>query len=749
MLKFTRFVVIFFLIVSLGAVTQAKPRRGHGKPKHAQAPALSEQLINRTIKRMQNYLFSQQQPNGGFDQGPGYTTPTVKNYGGETALVVLALLRSGANPQDPRLAKALDYLGKIKLIGTYPTGISAEAWAELPDRYLPRLKDDAIWLLKAAKNHDGVFHYTLHDGGMDHSTTQYGVLGLWSYDRRGGNTPKSFWKKILAHFLSAQNIDGGWSYGLHGKSTGSMTAAGLTVEYIAQEQLYRDSSTPKQVQDSIHRGLKWLDENFTAAKNPGEGNRFPYYYLYGVERVGLASGVKYFGGHDWFREGAEQIIRNTYKPGSSKAGSIRGNIYQTAFGLIFLSRGHVPVWASKLRVNGKNWNHNPNDLYFLTQYLSNVREHHLNWQVISADAPPQRWLNAPLAYLSIDGPVQLTDEQKQHLKAYIDRGGMLFASPAGNSAVFSTSVIKLMKELYPKYEFKPMSGDDPIANIIYKLGGTGRIPVLVLNNGARDLVCLSQENFGYPFQSEKNRQSLPWKFAINLYVAVTDHGQVTNRLDTMFPGPLKDAPGSHVTLGRLKYDGNWDPEPATFIALDRLLARRSGIGVKTQNVSFSDLAKCKLPLVVIEGTKSVNFTGSQIKDIVAYTKGGGRVFVETVGGRGSFASKLGDQLGQALKTSPERIDITSPIITGQGLKGGADCSSVDYRRYTVIQAGAQHEPRLLTINVHKKPAIILSSEDLDEGVLGVRQWGINGYYRGSARQLWINLILDAKNGFHG
>ena len=43
---------------------------------------------------------------------------------------------------------------------------------------------------------------------------------------------------------------------------------------------------------SIDRGMTWLGS--------ARGNKDNGYYLYGIERTGVASGRKYFGGENWF-----------------------------------------------------------------------------------------------------------------------------------------------------------------------------------------------------------------------------------------------------------------------------------------------------------------------------------------------------------------------------------------------------------------------------------------------------------------
>ena len=71
---------------------------------------------------------------------------TFLQVGGETALVTLALLISGESAQNPKIARALRFLRKIEMKGTYAVAIRAHVWAHLPPEYLPLLNTDASWL---------------------------------------------------------------------------------------------------------------------------------------------------------------------------------------------------------------------------------------------------------------------------------------------------------------------------------------------------------------------------------------------------------------------------------------------------------------------------------------------------------------------------------------------------------------------------------------------------------------------------
>ena len=85
-----------------------------------------------------------------------------------------------------------------------------------------------------------------------------------------------------------------------------------------------------------------------------------------MERIGVASGYKYFGTTDWFKEGAERLVRGQRPDGSWDISG--APIPGTGFALLFLSRGRAPVMMNKLdytvnRENAKpleaHWNQRP------------------------------------------------------------------------------------------------------------------------------------------------------------------------------------------------------------------------------------------------------------------------------------------------------------------------------------------------------------------------------------------------------
>ncbi|MEM7625635.1 MAG: DUF4159 domain-containing protein [Planctomycetota bacterium] len=736
----------------------------------ASAQPVTDAQVQAGIERMRAWLYEQQDAATGSWDDPAWPELDRQSYHAtaETALVTYALLVSGESRQDPRLAKAIEYLKANRVQSTYLAAMRAHLWALLPEESMPLLKQEANYLEKTERG--GKFFYTPDSNFGSNSLTQYGVLGMWEHRKRGGKVDEDFWERVGEYILGDQNDDGGWRYDSTrpslrgGQSTASMTAASLVVLQIVQQELERDQRRPNaELAAAIERGVAWLDERFDPAENSGygNGNPFRYYYLYGIERIALAGGISRLNGRDWFEAGARFILEREDERGHIKRGrglDDNSNRIDTAFALLFLSRGRVPLWAGKFEIPGQPTNARPNDLYFLTRFLSDQREAELNWQVVSIDSDPADWLRAPVLYLSIGQPLELTDTQQQKLKRYLDLGGMLVVNPEGRGNRVARSVVQLGQALYPRYEFANVTAEHPFASLIVDLSrGSGRLKprVQTLSNGVRDLIVMPREDWGYVFQAEDAGRGDAWKYATNLYATATDRGQLSNRLDAT--RPARDAERettATATVVRALHAGNADAEPAALETAGIDLFNRTGVDLDVRALPLEQIGEpvgedgdgqpLFPALVHLTGTEAVAFTDEQLAAVKAYVAAGGTVLVETVGGFGEFADDAGAQLAGALDAERRWLDALDPIITGEGLDGAVDASRVEYRAFAQLQGAPGDRPNLAALYVGERSAVILSPRDLSVGAVGTRYFKVNGYAPDSARKLLGNVVLWAK-----
>jgi len=192
----------------------------------------------------------------------------------------------------------------------------------------------------------------------DNSNTQYAVLALFAASRSAVVVPKTPWQEVEKWFESKQNPDGGWGYDsaevpgagvvTTDMSSGSMTTAALTALIVSKFYQGKDW----KAEASVTRGLDWLGKSFSVTTNPGGPSLWHFYYLYGLERVGTISGLSEFGGHRWYKEGAEYLIKTQAADGSWKSAfpiqqQLTDQVTDTCFAILFLKRATPPLQKPK------------------------------------------------------------------------------------------------------------------------------------------------------------------------------------------------------------------------------------------------------------------------------------------------------------------------------------------------------------------------------------------------------------------
>jgi hypothetical protein len=324
--------------------------------------------------------------------------------GGEGALITMALLKSGLPPDTPEIKKGLEKI-KSRIVkdeykpGThhvYEAGVSLMALANADAKaYKPQIEAIARYLI-GVQRPTGEWDYP-SPGTGDTSITQYAILGLWEAVRSGVTVPRRVWDKVAGWHVTRQLSDGGFTYHPFvtqdvgaavggGTASHTMTVAGTASLLVCRMHLYAGAADVEEVQKgkkkrgkkfgvlipvdasaeepappetvlvddanfrattrlaaidkAVGKGKKWLNEHFTIEPKAN----WDLYYLYGLERLAALAGVKEFDGHDWYDEGAAQLVR-TQSGGTWQDGC--GINPATAFGILFLGKATQKMIAHK------------------------------------------------------------------------------------------------------------------------------------------------------------------------------------------------------------------------------------------------------------------------------------------------------------------------------------------------------------------------------------------------------------------
>ncbi len=310
---------------------------------------------------------------------------------GRIALPLTALLKAGTPVRSSLVAGAFTYLNDLPPNQTYDVACYLFAldifWQRMEretraarqegttfvaDRSSRRAKGPVLkkmvelieWLVNARVRGRGSWDYGVGRFRYDYSNSQFAILGLQVGIEHGIRIPSDVFLEIANEYMKTQITDGpageirltfnppldraftktyaprrirfqgrpgGWNYrGNTDKPYAAMTAAGTSNLIVARSALEKlgalSSSLRRQLDSAIYTGMGWMAHRF------GDYIRGAYYGLYSLEKVGDLGDVQRFGDHDWYREGAEELLRRQQKNGSW------GNYVDTSFALLFLTR---------------------------------------------------------------------------------------------------------------------------------------------------------------------------------------------------------------------------------------------------------------------------------------------------------------------------------------------------------------------------------------------------------------------------
>jgi len=740
-----RFAALLVVVVLLGLLTSVAAAQAQ-----VTAESLDEAVTKAIAKGVKN-LWDQRQADGSW---PAASTSSSGFSMGPTALAAYALLENGVSPQDERMAATLDWLAKHDDDKTYSHAVRCQVWLivnrKTNNKYQKEFEADVKRLILSAW--DGAYMYDAKGTGKEHhydnSNSQFGVLGVWAGARANMEfIDAKYWQAVAKHWLKYQHPDGAWDYAHTGPDPRpTMTAAGVATLFVCMDNLPNEGALRCRASQgpghkAVQRGLAWLERNFEDSLReesyiPSAWSAFMPYYLYGIERVGLASGYKYFGKSDWYKTGARWLLRKQGKSGGW------GAQYDTAFALLFLARGRNPVLFNKLEYKG-DWNNRPRALANLTEYIGKSFEATVNWQIVNLKSAVSEWHDAPILYLSGSKAPSFTEEELGKLRAYVQQGGTILSVRECQGAAFVAGMKRIYAKLFPDYELVPVPRDHALYSVHFRLRGRPRL--LMVSNGVRPLAIHVEDDVALPWQARMEKtQAWAYKGAANIFLYVTDKGSLRARGVNHWPAEPASAPSRKVKVARLKYAGNWNPEPLAYERLSRLLAADVGLGLDVATTEIKLLPSSGAAVATLTGTTALQASAEEQEALRQFVTAGGLLVVDAAGGARAFAKSAEALLGEVFGgTRIRRLPATSSLYTDKQIK------EFKYRRQTRERAGNLREPLLKGIMLGDRLGVVYSREDLTCGLVGCASYACDGYTPETAYEIMRNVMLLAAGGKAG
>lgn len=735
------------------------PRRPVARPIVMPSTGIGDQEIGRAITKAVDHLLSQ------FDPAKAQlrdvkTDPPSTHDAGLNALAVYALLQAAqALPEDPRLnirgrtlKPLIDRMRDMQFKGgpeTYARAIRATALAvhnRVEDR--AALQADLQWLLEGT--HDGGYTYIEQHRALPHwdnSNSQYGLLGVWSAAEVGLDVPDSYWAKIRQHWMDSQAENGQWAYGDGGISgTLSMTAAGIASMFVAFDYLDAPRVATAVGGDplprALARALHWLESGDNGAPIAVDG-----YTMYGLERVGLASGLKYFGQRDWYKHFASKLIRGQQPDGSWGFGTVDHSYF-----LLFLARGRHPVLMNKLRIDdgagGERafWANRPRDVASLTRFAVRELERPLNWQIVPLSRDWTEWFDSPVLYLASHQPIALGDREIEKLRSFARAGGMLFLHADAASPQFDAFARELAGKLFPEHELAELPPDHEVYSLHFKIDPKPRL--LGVSNGVRLLMVYSPQDLAQHWQGrDEAGQRTSFEQGVNLFLYAAGKSDLRNRLASPYlpPVPANVKPSHTLSLTRAKHGGKWDPEPDAFVRFGRWLEYQTGYRLLLNEASVLELDPDRHPAAHLTVGGGYDFTQAEIDAVRQYIERGGTMIVEAAGSSPAAIESLGvGLLGRAFAQTKRTI-LPGDHLIYTGREEGMDAADRPSLRIGTERLLGKGAARLELIE-HGKGRVIYSPLDLSAGLVQTGAQSVMGYTPAYAQSLMRNLVLWAAEG---
>jgi len=729
------------------------------------APARCEvtrQQVDDAMAQAINYLRSTQNPNDGSwayvhfrSTGPS----AFAHKAGCTALVVYALSHAGVPEADPTMVKALNFLDAQDPDRNYELSFMVIAYAYVnPKRYRGRIAYLADKLI-ANQMSWGMWTYAEFDPASarrgDNSNTQIAVLALHEAMEAGAVDNRTPLVRARDHFRKDQNSDGGWGYVAQSRqSRGSMTCAAIASLYAAGMELFTPTSEVGVYKRDpvIGAGFNWLVRNYAVNENPRDPSPelaayYKYYYLYSLERVGLLTGFRLMGTHDWFREGAEELVNYQETDGSWGIGPS-----DTAFGLLFLARGNIPVIMSRVMWDGP-WNPNMHALQHLTRFIQKKFDRRLNWENLPLEIPVNELLKSPVLFISsIKAPV-LNEVEKENLRTYVQYGGTIYAEATKESEDFDAGFRALMDELFPNRPMVKLPDDHPVYSSTFDYAGEKTL--FGVDVACRTSIFYSQVDHTGDWEQDRVESSKDsFELGTNVAAYATAVKPVMTPLEPVrVPEQLKTpaaetqipSPSKTFIIAQIVHDGDWLPDPGAMESLmDNLhdqLSLNVSPAVKPLRLTDDDLYD--YPLLYMTGHYDFELSSGEKDRLKRYLLAGGFLFADSCCGRPAFDEAfrrlVEDLFGEgALVRIPVRDDIFSLCYKVETVK---------YSDAVLEESPGFAQPFLEGVKVGDRWGVVYSKYDIGCELAGHLTPGVKAVKGFDAYRLATNIACYPLLGF--
>ncbi|HEX8914740.1 MAG TPA: DUF4159 domain-containing protein, partial [Humisphaera sp.] len=418
-------------------------------------------------------------------------------------------------------------------------------------------------------------------------------------------------------------------------------------------------------------------------------------------------------------------------------------VTDTAFCTLFLSAGRHPVLMNKLRHPGA-WDARPRDVANATRHAARAAGRPLSWRVATLDRAGADWLDAPVLYVATDQAIPFADADVAGLRRYVECGGLLFVHCDGGSGTANRFAADLAAKLFPRYPLQKLPADHPLYAAAPGLRPEA-VPLKAVSNGSRVLVLVSTDDVAANWQAGAQVGAPePRQLAANLHAYVAGGTVLRPRLQGYDVPAPKAAPVATIAVARLKWAGNWDPEPGAWARAGRFMQWETGATVDARPTAAADLKPGAAPVAHLTGTGPLKLSDADAAAVRAYVEAGGVLLVDACGGdpvfaRSAEAALVAAMPGLALSDADRSqapfaaaFDVMDDLTGPPGVRAPGAAKV----------GGAGGVPRV-RVGRLGGGAVVFSPLDLSTGMAGSNALGVIGFTPDYAVGLAKNVVVWA------
>lgn len=682
-------------------------------------------------------------------------------FGGPTALAALALLSAGADPTQGQMKRIIDALSydDARDAGTYVRSLRASVWSLMLDRkrsaasrrrYTRLLSQEVNWLLRAM-GPNGAFDYGQGFAGGDNSNTQFANLGLWAGSIGNIEIANRQWQLLGDWWLKSQHPGGGWPYRQKGKPTPSMTVAGCNSLYILLDRYYSRADRPyeyfkgampdrgaRKKMERIYQAIE--DGNRFLELNPPDVRQSYGYELFGLERLGLASGRSHIGGVEWFRRYAGEVADRNWS----------GDVISDSFALIFLVHGAAPVLFQKLEhdQDANEWNYYHRDLYTLSRYMSSTFERLYRWQRIPANATLENLEDAPFLLISGHAALTLSSAMRSRIREYVDRGGTVFLHADRCGKRFIESATRIFESIFADLDlhFRELEPTHPLYSCHFgteEQSWKRHIPLQALADGPRLRVILCPVDIAGAWHQDRRQHEDLFQIMANIRVYCAPPHNELPRVLRREPTPPSPAPSrGTLSVKRWSFAGDWTAHRGVWTRRADAIRLRTGLTISADETSerLDSARLASVDLVHIAVRNPVTLHEQDIAALRDFAESGGLILIESADGQSNGNAAV-RKLVDALPFGEKGVlSFDHPLASGQ-FEGGRPLTELIPTPEGAALRREGAPPPILTRTINGRLAVAACPFDLSAGLDQSFIWRRVGYTAESTERIIDNILL--------